>query len=80
MIEKVNGYTFRGEFYPTEQACRKVVENAMGAIVSLHAGRLAQLDKYTATIAYLEEHAKELAKIAMFQEELDRLPHLKADV
>ena len=58
-----------GSTFKTEKEARKHCENRMGAIVTLCAGQLAQIDKYSAACDFVEKHLADFSEAYRWQQE-----------
>lgn len=67
---RVDAYQWQGKIYATQEAATRAIDAAIGDLVTHHARALVALDKYTATIAYLEANAGEIGQIAALQKDL----------
>lgn len=70
-MERVTMFkTSDGAMHKTERDARIHCENQMGAIISLRGGQLVQIDKYSKTVDFLQEHLADFAKAYAWQCEM----------
>jgi hypothetical protein len=70
-VQRITAYrTSDGEVFTDHRAAVRHLDEKMGSIIIEHARRLAQIDKYTATIDYLVTNLASLAEAAAWQKEM----------
>lgn len=73
-MRRIEAYrTADGRIFADHRAAVRHADELAGAAITKHARALATLDKYTATVSYLEQHAAELATIAELIRDRDNL-------
>lgn len=68
-MEVITAYRFRGQIFDSKDKALKHIDELIGSILTRHAHRLAQIDKYKATLEYLEENAADFYEIHLLQED-----------
>lgn len=75
-MEKIEAYRYRGTVYETKEALQKELDGLLGKIITSHAHKLAQIDKYSATTEYLAGHLDDFHEAYLLQEDMRALKDL----
>ena len=69
-MDIVKVYRFRGKLFETEREARKHIDELIGEILCKHARQLCRIDKYSATIEYLENVIDDFQEVYLLKDDL----------